>query len=205
MQRFLRSFGYLFHPLFVPVYATLFYFLIAQNYFYKHEIYLVFLQVLILTVLLPISLYYLLKSLGKIKSKILLDKKERCLPLAFYAVLLFILIKHSFSTFVIQELYYYFLGILISTLLALSLVLTGHKASLHMMAMASFTVFIISISVYYQVRFVSVVAFLILCCGFVASSRLLVKAHNLSEIALGTLIGVLPQIGLWYVWLLPAI
>lgn len=205
MQRFLRSFGYLFHPLFIPVYATLFYFFVARSYFYQHEIYLVFIQVLILTVLLPISLYYLLKSLGKIQSVIFLNKKERRLPLAFYAMLLFILIKHSFSTFVVPELYYYFLGILISTLLALALVLTGHKSSLHMMAMASFTVFIISLSVYYHVRFVSLISLLIICSGFVASSRLLTKAHNLSEIALGTLIGILPQLGLWHVWLLPSI
>ena len=205
MQRFLRSFGYLFHPLFIPVYATLFYFFVARTYFYKHEIYLVFIQVLILTVLLPISLYYLLKSLGKIKSSILLDKKERRLPLAFYSFLLFILIQHSFSTFVIPELYFYFLGILISTLLALSFVLIGYKSSLHMMAIASFTVFVIGISLYYNIRFVSLVAFLIVCCGFVASSRLMVKAHSLSELALGTFIGIAPQIALGYVWLLPSV
>ncbi len=205
MQRFLRSLGYIFHPLFIPVYATLFYFLIASNYFYKHEIYLIFLQVFILTVLLPISIYYLLKSLGKIKSTILLDKKERRLPLAFYSVLIFILIKHSFSTFVVPELYYYFLGILISTLMALSLVLLGFKASLHMMAMASFTMFVISVSAYYQIRFVSLIAFLILCCGFVGSSRLSIKAHNNRELALGILLGIVPQAGLWYLWLLPSL
>jgi len=205
MQRFLRSFGYIFNPVFVPIYATLFYFLAAHTYFYKHEIYLVFLQVLILTLLLPISLFYLLKSLGLIKSKILLDKRERRLPLAFYAILLFILIKHSFSTFVIPELYYYFLGILISTLAALTLILLGHKSSLHMMSIASLIVFVMSISVYYNMRFISVIAFLILCAGGVASSRLLVKAHTLGELALGTLIGILPQVGLWFIWLLPSL
>lgn len=205
MQNFLRSFGYIFHPVFIPVYATLLYFLAAHTYFYNHEIYLVFLQVLILTVLLPISLFYLMRSLGLIRSKILLDKKERRLPLAFYALLLFILIKHSFSTFVIPELYYYFLGVLISTLAALALILAGRKASLHMMSIASLIVFVISISIYYNMRFISVTAFLILCAGGVASSRLLVKAHSLGELALGMLIGILPQIGLWFVWLLPSV
>ena len=205
MQKFIRSFSYIFHPLFIPVYATLFYFFIARNYFYKHEIYLIFIQVLILTVLLPVSLFYLLKSLGLIKSKILLDKKERRLPLAFYALLLFMLIKHSLSTFVIPELYYYFLGTLISTMLALALLLFSHKASLHMMAIASFTVFTVSISAYYHTPFLSLIAFFVVCGGFVASSRLQAKAHTLSELALGTLVGILPQVCLWYIWLLPSV
>ena len=205
MQKLIRSFSYIFHPLFVPVYATLFYFVIARSYFYPHELFLIFIQVLILTVLLPISLFYLLRSLGLIRSKIMLDKKERRLPLAFYAILLFILIKHSFSTFVVPELYYYFLGSLISTTLALALLLSGFKASLHMMAIASLTVFIVSISAYYHIRFLNLIAFFVVCCGFVASSRLLAKAHSLGELALGTLIGILPQVGLWYIWLLPSV
>jgi len=205
MQKFIRSFSYTFHPLFIPVYATLFYFFVAQNYFYKHEIFLIFIQVLILTILLPISLFYLLKSLGLIQSKILLDKKERRLPLTFYALLLFMLIKYSFSTFVIPELYYYFLGTLISTMLALTLVLFGHKASLHMMAVATLTVFVVSISAYYHTSFLYVIAALIVCGGFVASARLQAKAHTFSELALGALVGILPQVCLWYVWLLPSV
>ncbi|MXN92079.1 hypothetical protein GR160_12660 [Flavobacterium sp. Sd200] len=205
MRKFISAFTYIFHPLFVPVYATLFYFLVAHSYFYKHEIYLVFLQVFILTILLPISLYYLLRSLGKIRSKVLLDKKERRLPLAFYSVLLLILIEHSFSVFVVPELYYYFLGVLISTVAALALVLAGFKSSLHMMAISSFTLFTIGISVYYHVRFINLIALLIMCCGLVASSRLQAKAHTMGELALGTLVGILPQVGLWYVWLLPSV
>jgi hypothetical protein len=205
MKKLLPVFSYIFHPLFIPVYATLFYFLVTQNFFYRHEIYLVFIQVLILTVLLPISLYYLLRSLGVIRSKMMLDKKERKMPLAFYSVLLFILIKHSFSVFVIHELYYYFLGILISTVLALAFVLFNYKASLHVMSIVSLTVFVISISAYYHIRFLSTIAFFIICTGMVASSRLQAKAHSGSEIVLGALLGIIPQAGLWLIWLLPAL
>lgn len=204
MGRLLASFSYIFHPLFVPAYATLFYFFITRNFFFQHEIYLVFIQVLILTLLLPVSLFYLLKSLGLIKSKMQLDKKERKLPLAFYAILLLILIKHSFAMFVVPELYYYFLGLLISSLLALTLVLFRHKASLHVMGVATLTMFIISISAYYHVRFLWIIAFLIVCTGMVASSRVQARAHTLSEVLLGALVGILPQVGLWFLWLVPA-
>lgn len=205
MKKILPVFSYVFHPLFIPVYATLFYFFITRPFFYDHEIYLVFVQVLILTVLLPLSIFYLLRSLGLIASKMILDNKERRLPLACQAVLLVILIKYSLSASVLPELYYYFTGYFISTLLALGLLLFKHKASLHMLGVTSLTLFIISISVYYHIQFLYLIAFFILCIGFTASSRLQAKAHSLGELVLGVLTGALPQVILWYLWLMPLV
>lgn len=205
MKKVLPVFSYLFHPLFIPAYATLFYFVIAKDFFYQQEIYLVFIQVLILTVLLPMSVFYLLKSLSLVKTKMLVDKKERKLPLAFYSLLLFILIKYSFSVVVIPELYYYFVGILVSIVLALALLLTGRKVSLHMIAISSLTLFIIGISAYYHIQFLNLIAFFIVCSGFVASSRLQDNDGSMGQIILGTIIGILPQVGLWYFWLMPSL
>lgn len=204
MKKFLAFFSYIFHPLFIPVYATLFYFIITNNFFYKHEIYLAFIQVLILTILLPLSLFYLLRSLGFLKTK-MLDPKERRLPLAIYSLLLLFLIKYSLSIVVIPELFYYFVGTLISVAIALILLLTGHKPSLHMIAIASLTLFVISISAYYHIRFLNLIAFFVICSGLVASSRLQARAHTMGEVILGTLIGVVPQVGLWFIWLLPSV
>ncbi|AWH84086.1 hypothetical protein HYN59_02710 [Flavobacterium album] len=205
MKRLLTVFSHLFHPLFIPAYATLFYFVITKDFFYQHEIYLVFIQVLILTMLLPMSVFYLLRSLSLVKTKMLVDKKERKLPLAFYAVLLFILIKHSFSVLVLPELYYYFVGVLVSVVLALALLLFGRKASLHMIAISSLTLFIIGISAYYHVTFLYLIAFCIICSGFVASSRLRDNGDGMGSVILGTAIGILPQVGLWYFWLVPTL
>lgn len=205
MKKFLAFFTYLFNPLLIPAYATLFYFLVTNTFFYQYEIYLVFIQVLILTLLLPISIFYLLKSLGVIKSKMLLDKKERRMPLAFYCVLLVILTRYSLSIFVIPELYYYFTGSLISIALALLLILFGYKSSLHVLGVASITTFTISISAYYQIGMLPVVAFFVLCTGLVASARLQARAHTLGEVTLGALLGIVPQIALWFVWLVPVV
>ena len=204
MKRLLPIFSYVFHPLFISVYATLFYFVITQNFFYQHEIYLVFIQVLILTVLLPISLFYLLRSLGIIRTKKHLVRDERKMPLAFYAALLFILLNQSFNNVVLPELYYFFLGAFISVMIALIFTLLKYKPSLHMMGIAALTIFVISISAYYHVTFLNLIAFLIVCTGFTASSRLYKDHSNLMEIALGVLIGIMPQIGLWFIWLLPS-
>jgi len=204
MKKLLALSSYVFHPLFVPVYATLFYFLVANTFFYDHEIYLAFIQVLILTVLLPLSIFYLLRSLGKMKSNHP-DAKERRIPIAIYSLLLLVLIKYSLSIVVIPELYYYFTGVLISAVITLALLLGGHSASLHTMAMTSFTVFIISISAYYHIKFLYLITFFVLCTGIVASSRLQSKKHTLSEVLLGGLLGVVPQVGLWFIWLLPSV
>lgn len=204
MKKFLAIFSYIFHPLFVPVYATLFYFLVANSFFYEHEIYLAFIQVLILTVLLPMSIFYLIRSLGKMKSK-MPNTKERRLPLAIYALLLLVLIKYSLSIIVIPELYYYFTGVLISTVIALALVLGNHSPSLHTMAITSLTVFVISISSYYHITFLYFIAFLVLCCGVVGTSRLQARAHTFGEVVLGALIGIVPQVVLWFIWLLPSV
>lgn len=202
MKKILSPFSYVFHPLLIPVYATLFYFM-ANRLYYPYEMYLVFIQVLILTILLPVSIYYLLKSLGRINSVMVPDNKQRRLPLAIHCVLLFILLKYSFSIVVIPELYYYFLGSLISAGLALFLIIFNYRASLHMMGITSFTIFIISVSAYYHTGYITLIAIMVLCCGFTASSRLMKKAHSADEIITGTLIGIIPQIILWSLWLLP--
>lgn len=205
MKKFLPAFTYLFNPLLIPAYATLFYFVVANRFFYNHEIYLVFIQVLILTLLLPISIFYLLKSLGFIQSKMLLDKKERRLPLAFYCVLLLILVRYSLSIFVIPEMYYYFTGCLIGSASALLLILFKVKASLHVMGVASLTMFTISISAYYHVQLIDIIALMVLCTGFVASSRIQSGSHSFSETMLGALLGIIPQILLWPLWLIPSL
>lgn len=195
-------FSYLFHPLFISVYATLFYFFVTRNYFYPHEIYLILFQVVILTLFLPVSTYFLLKSLGLIRSGIMLsEKKERRLPLAFQAMFFLVLIEHSLTMLPIPELYFFFLGALISSVIALVLLLFHFKASLHMVGIVGITLFIIGISMHYHIRFVNLIAFSICSIGIVASSRLYMNAHSMKEIVIGILVGALPQIGLWYFWL----
>lgn len=202
LKKIFPLFSYLFHPLFISVYATLFYFFVTRSYFYPHEIYLILFQVVILTVFLPVSTYFLLKSLGLIRSGIMLsEKKERRLPLAFQAMFFLVLIEHSFAMLSIPELYYFFLGALISSVLALLLLLFHFKSSLHMIGLVGFTLFIMGISLHYHIRFVNMIAFFIMAVGAVATSRLYMHAHSMKEIIAGIVIGALPQIALWYYWL----
>lgn len=201
MNKILPIFSYLFHPLFISVYAVLIFFFFGKSYFEYPEIYLIIIQIIIITIFIPITFYYLLLSLGKVDSIMLASTAQRRIPLLIHAILLFILIQKSITIFISPELYFFFLGSLISTVLALLMTFANFKASLHMIGMMALATFTMAISLHFQVRMIFTIAFLLLCCGFVATSRLEMKAHTKSELFLGSCIGALPQIGLLYFWL----
>lgn len=202
LVKVLPAFSYIFHPIFVSLYGTLFYFLIDQNFTYElTTIYLTLIQVSILTVFLPLALFFLLISVGIVKSFTEATIKERRLPIAIQALLLFILLKFSVSLDYIPELYFYFLGGLISALLALVATLIKHKASLHMIGISALTTFIYFLCVHLELAFVNTLALSIVCMGLVGSSRLYMKSHTPLELVTGIIIGIAPQLVLWYVWL----
>lgn len=201
MKKILPVFSYLLHPLFISVYAVLIFFFFGSHYYSYPEIYLVIIQIVIITIFIPITFYYLLLSLGKVDSIMLAKKNQRVIPLLIHAVLLYMLIQYSITKELFPVLHYFFLGSLISTFLGLLLIFFGYKASLHMIGITALTIFTIGISLHYQIRLIVIVVPLLLCNGFVASSRLEMKAHTHTELVLGSLIGALPQLVLLYFWL----
>jgi hypothetical protein len=200
-NKILPVFSYIFHPIFVSIYGTLFYFLITRSFFYDAQIYVTLIQVVILTLFLPLSIYFLFRSLGIVSSFTEATLKERKMPIAIQAILLLVLIKFSISKEVTTELFYFFLGGLISSVLVLISVFFKFKASLHMIGISSLTVFVYGVCTYYQLPFVYLFAFCIVCMGLVASSRLYMKAHTYPELIVGMLIGIVPQLFLLRFWL----
>ena len=201
LKKILPVFSYIFHPIFVSLYGTLFFFLIANSFFYNSQIIVTFIQVTILTLLLPLSMYFLFRSLGVVSSFTEASISERKMPIAVQAILLFVLIKFSVSRDTIAELYFFFLGGFLSSVIVLASVILKFKASLHMIGISALTCFIFGLSMYYQMPFVNLVAFSIVCVGLVASSRLYMKAHTYPELIAGMIIGAGPQLFLYQYWL----
>lgn len=200
-KKILPLFSYILHPLFISVYAVLIFFLFGDHYFLYPDIYLVIIQIVIITIFIPITFYYLLLSMGKVDSIMLAKRNQRIIPLVIHAILLYILIKKSITVDLFTELHFFFLGSLISTFLALIMIYFKQKVSLHMIGIMALTIFTIGISLHFQVRLIVLIVSLILCNGLVASSRLEMKAHTYTELFLGSLIGIVPQVGLFYFWL----
>jgi len=201
LKKILPFFSYLFHPIFIPVYAALYYFFWNATYYTNPEKYFAVFQIVIITILLPILFFILLKATGKVDSIMISEVSQRKIPLIMLCFLTILLVRKSITLDHFPEFHFFFLGGLISTVLALVLLFFRTKASLHMVAISALTVFVIGLSIHNQTRNINLIAFLVLMNGFVASSRLEMKAHTLKELVIGFLSGIIPQLILMLVWL----
>lgn len=201
LKRILPIFSYIFHPIFISMYATLFYLFFKHDLFSTQEKYYVLLQILIITILVPILFYLLLRSTGRVNSIMIHETSQRKIPLILQCFLYILLVKRSIVISRYPELHFFFLGALFSTILALICSLFKIKASLHMMALSGFTIFVIGLNTHLQLQNPYWSAFLILMTGIVASSRLEMEAHSPNELVIGTFIGILPQLLFLNLWL----
>jgi hypothetical protein len=151
--------------------------------------------------LLPLSIYYLLKATGYIKSFTEATINERKFPILLQALFLFILLKFSGFIEDLPAIYYFMIGGLISSTIAFMLTFINFKVSLHMIGVCSLLAFTVSLYVYLNVAILPLIALFLLFVGSVASSRLYMKSHDYIELFTGSMIGILSQIILWQFYL----
>ena len=101
----------------------------------------------------------------------------------------------------VPELYYFFLGILISTITCLALAIIKFKASIHMIGSAGFFMFTIALSIHFKININGTIALMLIIIGAIATSRLHLKAHTPKELILGFLVGFLPQLIILKYWM----
>lgn len=201
MDRLLRSISYIFHPLIMPLLGVIFYFSKSPRFIAPEIIQAKLVSLLILTVLLPILLYFLLKTLGKVNSIHLNSTKERIYPLILNCIVIVIALQRIVSPTQAIELYFFFLGILLSTMTSLILAIFKFKASIHMIGVSGLFMFFISLSIHFSININGTLAFMSFIIGAVATSRLHLKAHSSKELVVGLLIGIIPQLILTPYWL----
>ncbi len=201
LKKILPFFSYVFHPIFIPVYAALFYFFSNTTYYTNLEKLFVIFQIVIITILLPILFFFVLRASGQINSMMVADISQRKIPLVIQCFLTILLIRKGITLENFPEFHFFFLGGLMSTIIALVLLFFKTKASLHMVAISALTVFVIGLSIHNQIFNGYWVAFLVLMNGFVASSRLEMKAHTPRELIIGFIWGIIPQLFLLPYWL----
>ena len=201
MKKILPFFSYLFHPIFIPLLGTVFYVLLDAHYFTLPQYLILFLQIIIITILLPVAFFYLLRTFGKIENVMLSDISQRKIPLLLQLMLFAVLIEKSITIDRFPSLYFFLVGGLLSTIFAFMLLYAKFKASIHMIGISSLTVFIIGLSIHNQINTINTVTFFVIMNGVVASSRLVMEAHSKKELLVGFLCGVIPQSALLYFWL----
>lgn len=201
MQRIFKSISYIFHPVFIPLLGVLFYFSKTPRSIPKEIVWAKLISLSILTVVLPILLYFLLKNLGKADSIFLKTSKERILPLLLNCVIAYLIIRNILPATEYIELYGFFTGILFSTLACLLLALLKFKASIHLMAMGGLFMFCLALSIHFSKNFNGTLAILSIITGAVTTSRLLLNAHTYRELTVGLFIGIIPQLVMVNYWL----
>ncbi|TWO32205.1 hypothetical protein E1J38_010295 [Seonamhaeicola sediminis] len=201
MNHLLRSISFIFHPLLMPLLGVIFYFSKSPRFIPKEVITAKLISLFILTIILPILLYFLLKTLGKVKSIYLETTSERILPLILNCIVVIIVIQRILTPTQIIELYFFFVGILISSMTCLVLAFFKFKASIHMIAVSGVFMFFIALSIHFSININGTLALMAIISGAVATSRLHVNAHTYKELLMGIFIGVIPQLLLVPYWL----
>lgn len=201
MNLFLRAGAYIFHPLLMPLVGVACYFNITPRYTDMTLVQVKLLAVAIITIFIPIITFFLLRNLGVVSSIHLPEAKERKLPLMIQSLLLLLIIKMVFDPYDSTEVYFFFVGILFTSIAALLLSLLQFKVSLHQMGIAGLTMFAIGLSVHFQVNLIWVIGLLLFANGWVASSRLYTRSHTYPELIGGFFIGFIPQLILLNYWL----
>ena len=99
------------------------------------------------------------------------------------------------------QLFYFFVGILLSNLICLILALSKIKASIHMIAASGFFIFAIAIGIHFKININGTIALMMIILGAIATSRLHLKAHTNQELIIGLFTGLVPQLFLMNFWL----
>lgn len=201
MRYFLRGISYVFHPLFIPMGGTLSYFLVTPRLSPLELQSGNILPIFILTIIIPIILFLILKNLRLISSIFAPELGERKYPLYFSMIIYLMILYKVIPLNYINELYYFFVGLLVATFTTLLLVFTRIKASIHLMGMGSILIYLIGLSIHFEVNITFAIALFILMTGLVATSRLFMKAHSRVELLLGFLIGSCSQLFVLKYWL----
>nr|WP_299175013.1 hypothetical protein [uncultured Allomuricauda sp.] len=201
MRHFLNIISYIFHPLFIPIGGTVFYFLVTPKASSLEIQSGNVLPIFILTVIIPIIFFLILKNLGVINSIFLPTIKERKYPLYISCVLLLMILYKVIPNNYVRELFYYFTGLLTATGAALILLFLKFKTSMHLLGMGSLLMFMIGLSIHFEINITLAISVFTLFTGLVATSRLFLKAHSRVELLIGFLIGFCSQLLTFKYWL----
>ncbi|REE16862.1 hypothetical protein [Winogradskyella pacifica] len=197
----LKGISFVFHPLIMPLLGILFYFSKTPRYIPEPIRNAKIFSIVILTIILPILLFFLLKTINKVNSIYLKSTKERLIPLFINCIIIVLILIRVLTPDEIIELYYFFLGILCSTLTCFILAVFKIKASIHMIAASGFFMFAVALSLHYHINIIGTIALMMIILGAIATSRLHLKAHTPQELIIGVFTGLMPQFILLNYWL----
>lgn len=219
MKQVAGFFSYLFHPLFLTAYFLLLVYWmnpIFIDFSDHHASFLIIFSLLTSTILFPGIAIFLMKGLNLIDSIHMRDKRERVGPLivtGLFYVWVFVNLKNN--SFVPEYLAYFMLGGTLALFMGFFFTLF-FKVSLHTIGLGALTAAFFLVKNHYSFADVAlpwwghssliidtnvVLILLILISGWVASCRLLLKAHTLFQLYLGYFLGCIAMLLAYFIYL----
>jgi len=201
MKVFSNLISYLLHPLFIPIGGTIAYFLITPKYTPLEVQSASILPIFILTVIIPIVTFYILKNLGIVHSIFLETISERKYPLYIYISILLLILYKVIPNNYISELYFYFTGLLGAAMACLLMLFFNIRTSLHVVGVSGLLMYLINLSIHFEINLIIAISIFILLTGSVITARLYLNAHTKIELITGLFIGLLSQLLTVRYWL----
>ena len=190
-------FSYIFHPLFIPLYAICFLVFFHPSYFSgftTNEKYRVLFTTALNTVFFPAFAVLLMKGLGFIKSIFLHSQQDRIGPylssMIFYFWAAWVFFKASPQPALILP--SFLTGIFLTTVVGL-LSNIYFKISMHAMGMGGLLGLFVLIMLYNTMLMTWPLCIAVLITGLVCTSRLIVSNHSPKEIYWGLFFGLMCQ------------
>lgn len=201
MKLFFKIISHFFHPIFVPMAGTITYFVITPKYSPLELQSGNVLPIFILTVIIPIISFLILKNLGVVSSIFLPGLSERKYLLIIHIVLLLMIIIKVIPNNYILEVNFFFVGLLSATMACLLLIFLKFKTSLHMVGIGSYLMFLIALSIHFEINIIIAISIFTLLTGVLATARLYLNRHSRAEVFIGFLIGIGSQLLTLKFWL----
>lgn len=199
MKHLFKIISYLFHPVFIPTMITGGYYFLNEEFHTSIERYVATGQTFLMTCLLPICIFFFLKSLGLLKSSIMVsDVRERATPLFLNVIIINILVFRIWAEATNSALKVFFIAYCISYSILFFSVLLKRKYSIHVASLCSAIPLFVNDTTTYYLNPFTILPLLLLLIGIVATSRLYLRAHTNVEIILGAIIGFVPSFVLFY-------
>ena len=190
--------SYIFHPVLTPIVCTLLYFIIIPNHIPRKFAYWVLIIVFVTTYIFPLLLLYFLKKVKLIENYQLSSINERKFPILFFTSVTLFLGIRLLKFNIIDLLAFSFFGCALALSISFILLFIKIKTSLHTLGISGLIGFISIISYEYKLNLLILLILLFLLFGIVATSRLKLKAHTMSEIFIGLIIGFASQLIIYF-------
>lgn len=200
-MKFSKIISYFFHPINFSLIGAVIYFLFVPKYINKQQEYLMLLVIFIATYIFPLILLYSMKRLSLINSYHLKTIEERKFPTLLFISICIFIGQWLYKISIVNILAIFYIGFalcLISTYISLHF---NKKVSLHTSAIGGLIGFLLYFSYYFEINMILLLVGFFILSGIIATARLKLKAHTMTEVIIGYIFGITTQLtvfGIYY-------